>query len=150
MKAERTEADIQFMIDMTKAIGVKLARPDFQDAIRLGKKVEEKDRPLLVTMVTEESKSNIFRNIGKMANTKFKDVSINHDMTKMEREQNKKMVASAKEMESKDASGLWHYRVRGPPWDRKIIKLPKTKGQEQQGNPAAAHSRQEVAKEKPK
>ena len=124
VKTERSEADIQFVIDLAKDISVTLNRGDFVDAVRLGKR-SEVDRPLLVTMFREEKKSDIFRNLAKLRNTKFKDISINHDMTKLEREQNKKLVAEAKDMASNDKSGLWYYRVRGPPWERKIVQVPR-------------------------
>ena len=43
-------------------------------------------------------------------------------MTKLEREEGKQMYEKAKEM-SNQSQGKYLYRVRGPPWSRKIVKL---------------------------
>ena len=43
-------------------------------------------------------------------------------MTKEEREQNKKLLTEAKKLQDED-QGNWTYKVRGPPWDLKIVKL---------------------------
>ena len=41
------------------------------------------------------------------------------------REENKKLLAEAKKQESEDKSGKYIFRVRGPPWSRRIVKLEK-------------------------
>ena len=43
-------------------------------------------------------------------------------MTKMERGEGKQLYEKAKEM-SKAEQGKYQYRVRGPPWDRRIVKM---------------------------
>ena len=52
----------------------------------------------------------------------FKDIKVNHDMIKLEREEGKLMYEKAKEM-TNQSEGKYHYRVRGPPWKRRIVKL---------------------------
>jgi len=56
---------------------------------------------------------------------KFKEVVISHDLTKQEREECKGLVATAKVQESQDTSGEFIYRVRGPPGEMRVVKLPK-------------------------
>ena len=56
---------------------------------------------------------------------KFKEVVISHDLTKQERKECKRLVADAEDRESKDTSGEFIYRVRGPPGEMRVVKLPK-------------------------
>ena len=58
----------------------------------------------------------------KNAEEPYSRISISHDMTKEEREQNKKLLTEAKKLQDED-QGNWTYKVRGPPWDLKIVKL---------------------------
>jgi hypothetical protein len=44
-------------------------------------------------------------------------------MTKRERELNKEKVKQAKEKNDKNESGDYQYVVRGPPWERKVVKV---------------------------
>ena len=59
-------------------------------------------------------------------NDKFKNIKIDHDKTKQEREESKKLYEEAKRQEAADKSGEYLYRVRGPPWERKIRKIRKS------------------------
>ena len=47
-------------------------------------------------------------------------------MTPLEREENRKMVAEANEQTKNDKTGTV-YRVRGPPGDRKIVAINRTR-----------------------
>ena len=60
-------------------------------------------------------------------NLRFCDsnISMNHDMTKTEREETKHLVDKAREINKQDRMGEWFYKVRGPPWERKILKIRK-------------------------
>ena len=53
------------------------------------------------------------------------DISMHHDMTKTEREWTKHLVDKAREMNKQEHMGEWFYKVRGPPWERKILKIWK-------------------------
>ena len=50
---------------------------------------------------------------------------MNHDMTKTERERTRHLVDKAREMNKQDHMGEWFYKVRHPPWERKILKIWK-------------------------
>ena len=50
------------------------------------------------------------------------NISMNHDMTKTERELIKHVVDKTREMNKEDHMGEWSYKVRGPPWDKKNSK----------------------------
>ena len=47
-------------------------------------------------------------------------------MTKQNKRGIKKLFEEAKIQEATDQSGEYIYRVRGPPWERKIRKIKKT------------------------
>ena len=53
----------------------------------------------------------------------YKRLSVTHDMSKSEREANKEKVAEAKKLNDEEKSGKYKYIVRGPPWERRIIKI---------------------------
>ena len=53
------------------------------------------------------------------------DISMHHDMTKTEREWTKHVVDKAREMNKQDHMEEWLYKVRGPPWEKKILKIRK-------------------------
>ena len=48
------------------------------------------------------------------------NISMNHDMTKTEREETKHLVDKAGEMNKQDHVEEWFYKVRGPPWEEKF------------------------------
>lgn len=102
-------------------LGAECRSPE--KATRIGRR-GDKPRPLKVVMRSEEDKIQIFRNAKKLreAPEPFNAVSISSDMTPEERETNKKLIAEAKEMDRRDESGDWIHLVRGPPWDRRIVK----------------------------
>ena len=48
-----------------------------------------------------------------------------NNKTKQKREESKKLYEEAKRQEAAERSGEYLYRVRGPPWERKIRKIRK-------------------------
>ena len=108
---------------------------------RLGKFDENKQeskRPMLV-QITEEDKKTLFLNLNNLrgASNNLSGISISHDMTPLQREEDKEMFEEAKRMEEEETSGDFIFRVRGPPWNRYIKKIRKTAGQ---GNQAAGEN----------
>ena len=57
---------------------------------------------------------------------RYKKVSISHDMTATQRKDLKRLQNEAKAQEEKMA-GEYRFRVRGPPWALKIVKLAAQK-----------------------
>lgn len=84
-------------------------------------------RPLLVEFAELSAKNFVMNNLSMLRNSedKFKRLIINHDMTALERDQCRKLVSEAKEMEASDTSGEWIYRVRGIPGKMLIVKWRK-------------------------
>ena len=94
--------------------------------IRLGKHNKDKPRrPMLVTVNTQETKRRIFKGAaGLRRDGRFGEVKVANDLTKAEREQEKQLYNRAKDLE-KQNSGEYIFRVRGPPWARKVVKMKR-------------------------
>ena len=113
------------------------AKTDITKIIRLGKKVpkpedagpeyKEKNRPVLVSFAHVTKKEELMGTLGvlKEAEVPFSQLGISHDMSKQERENNKKLLNEAKRL-SDEEQGNWVYKVRGPPWNLKIVKIKKS------------------------
>ena len=95
---------------------------------RIGKFDKDKlKRPMLATFESIATKKQFFKNIRLLgANEELKNVSISNDLTRTEREQEAALRAEAKRLND-EASGDGQYRVRGPPWARKVVKIAKEK-----------------------
>ena len=105
------------------------AEVDSPDKVtRLGDRSDQdKPRPVKVEMKSEEEKRRVLRRAKKLkdAPAPFHRVSVSNDMSLEERDNNKKLLAEAKAMDARDTSGDWIHLVRGPPWDRQIVKLQR-------------------------
>ena len=84
----------------------------------------KKNRPILITLKTKETKGKLFSKAARLKGTKYEEIRLANDLTKSEREQEAKLFEKAKEMEKNCQDGLT-YRVRGPPWARKVVRLKK-------------------------
>ena len=93
--------------------------------IRLGRKDASKTRPLLIQFKELETKKQLFKNLRKLqqAEENIKILSISHDLTPEEREENRALLAEAKEKEANEPDYI--FQVRGPPWNRVIIKTKR-------------------------
>ena len=94
---------------------------------RLGAKVDDKKRPLLIKFSTGQKKADILENLSNLRDSTMKHISVQHDMTQTQRAELKELLdeAKAKERESGGGGGGGGmvFRVRGPPWARKIISF---------------------------
>ena len=128
---QRKTDDIMIVNELCKITG---ANPEsIKNVTRLGKKNEkdQKPRPMKVVFEDEKAKGVLMSNLKilAIADDKFKQLNVAHDMTQREREQNKKTLAEAKEkneaMDLKGQSEKFIFMVKGPPWDRKVVKVKK-------------------------
>ena len=76
----------------------------------------------------------------------YNELSFAYDLTKLEREQQKKLLTEAKKRDQEEG-GKWKHRVRGPPWDLKIVRKEVAKAQTQQQNPIDGIEEGKEAKE---
>lgn len=129
-KAENIE--VRKQDDVTGFLGVTndiceldVSAEELGKVIRLGKKREDGSfRPLLVQIKSLSRKRQIMRNLVKLRE-KRSDISVNHDMSKSEREHIRKLVVEADDLSKNEKSGEFVYRVRGPPWDKRIVKMAR-------------------------
>ena len=131
LKEERVTHDKEMVVKICKdVLKVTIATTDLKDARRMGEKIDTKSRPLKICLASESTKESIFKKLVRLRGSMYDNLTFTHDMTKMEREHKNKMVAEARVLEAKDG-GKWRYRVRGPPWDMKIVKLERLNMTEQ-------------------
>ena len=66
-------------------------------------------------------------NLYKLSNAAmpFKGISVKDDMTKQEREVDKKLQDEAKISNQRDPDSDFLFQVRGLPWKRKMVKVRK-------------------------
>lgn len=112
-------------------ISIYLGLEDFTEynivkILRMGTYEEGKTRPILVELDSAVTKHKIMRNTYKLKEAEeFRGWSLQHDMTKEQREIVRKLVEEAKQKERDDESGEYIYRVRGPPHKKYIKRIKK-------------------------
>jgi hypothetical protein len=124
----RTEHDTRKVRDILQVCGVKHDESSIARVYRPG--IFDKDkgkRPLIATLNKPELKSELFKNASKLRNSdhELKEVRIGNDLTRTERVQEKELYEKSKQMQ--EQSGEHRFRVRGPPWARRIVKMPLDK-----------------------
>lgn len=133
-REERQQKDQEAVKDVFKSCRVRTAADSFVRVTRLGKinRSEEAEesgrpgRPILVTLQSMELKISLFRKISALHQTdKFKNVRVANDLTRTEREKEKELYEEAKEKQRK-SSGEYIFKVRGPPWARRVVRIHKT------------------------
>lgn len=118
---ERIDYDVEQVTKLFQDCKITLEDGNIRKTKRLGKYNKEKPyRPVLVQMLSVESKLVLFKNIHKIKKIpKYEKVNVSNDLTKAEREQEKLLWEQAKKMQAEDVSGDFLYKVRGHPGDEK-------------------------------
>jgi len=96
--SERKQNDMIFVKDLFDAVfNMTIEDADIEKLYRLGRRQEDKPRPLLIAFHNEK-KDYIMANLRnlKYSVDKFKKIGISHDLPPREREENKRMVEEAK------------------------------------------------------
>ena len=122
---DRVKHDKKEVIKVARFCEADVDEESFAKVIRLGKHDPEKTRPLLVEFCETKDKKMMFRHLGKLreAPEDIKKYSISHDFTKIQREEEKRLREEAKKREAA-SSGEALFRVRGPPWNRQVRRIP--------------------------
>ncbi len=124
--AENTPTtDIDHFMSMCTSMTVNITADDILDHRRLGLPGTGKTRPLLVKLRNVSVKSSIFKNLNKLKNTTYSQLSLANDLTKAQRLAEKELRDKAKSMADNDTSNNFSYKVVGPPWRREIKVMPK-------------------------
>lgn len=140
---DRKEGDTIFVnqfLDFIHADSVNVV-----SVVRLGKRPKQGenadtpinvDRPIKVICGNADQKREVLRKVSNLKHADdenaFKQVSVTHDMTRAEREENKRKLEEAKKktLDGND-DGKYIFKVRGPPWNRRTVRLQvKQSGEE--------------------
>ena len=122
-EGENEETDrIELLQMCQEGLKITTSTDTFTRTKRLGpKKIGGSDRPLLVTVKDLATKTQMFKSAKYLKEGKYSKIALKNDMTKNERVREKALWEEAKAKTT--ASGDGEYRVRGPPWARKIVKM---------------------------
>ena len=116
---------------LSTIIGENMERSEVKRILRLGKRnYHDKEhipqRPLLVEFVSGMTKNYVMQHLYRLRNADgYQNIVMSHDMTVSEREECKRLVDVAKDMQSKEESGEFIFRVRGLPGKMKVVKIRK-------------------------
>ena len=130
LQESNIENDIKEVIKINRAIGNEdFNRNNISSIARLGDS-NGRDRPLKVELDSFVTKLKIMRNAKYLSEEPdYYDISIQHDLTKFQMIEYKRLVQRSVEDEANDKEGNFKYRVRGPPGQWSIVKYPKNSHQ---------------------
>ena len=136
--AEKNEKDKKMIQEMSSHCGVKIGDKDIIRISRIGKPKPTGDhRPMLVAFEALESKIELFKNLSKLKDSPYDSVRINHDLTKAQRAENKRLIEQAQRQE-RESGGKTMYRVRGPPWNRQVKMIRQHQSEQLESPPEAS------------
>ena len=124
-KEECIKEDEAFFTELCEE--VKIGKQSIIKVVRIGKKENDKNRPLKVCFCNEFDKRKFFANLYYLKNSeeKYRKVQVQHDLSKEERETIKNLGKEADEKNSQEKPKDFLYRVRGSPGAMKIVKVYK-------------------------
>ena len=125
-KEQQAREDKKFIADFCKLIEVP--EVDVTEVTRLGKRTEEKVRPLRFRVKDSEQKGELMKNLNRLkdADKPFSEIQVSHDLTINQRTLLKSKIDEAKKMTDESTDKTWVYKARcplGPHWDVKIVRL---------------------------
>lgn len=126
---DRKESDSLTVKNILQFIG---SEPEnVSNVIRLGKRPDStnnnsKPRPVKVNMSNVSAKKDVLKKLHKLKQAEtgsiYRKISVVHDMSREERETDKKLRAEAAKR-NENNQGNERFVVRGPPWDRRVVRL---------------------------
>jgi hypothetical protein len=125
-REDRGKEDKKFCVSLVKeTLEIDVTEEDFVKVFRLGKRGDS-CRPLLIQFRERGTKNRVMETLFKLktAEEKFKNISVTHDMTPLERIACKNLVAEAKSKQLTE-QGEFKWRVRGLPGMLKLIRVHK-------------------------
>ena len=93
---------------------------------RLGNQHRNRKRPIKICMNSEPDKIAVLTNSNKLrtALEPYKSARVSSDMSEAERNENKRLLGEARKRNDQESGNFIHL-VRGPPWNRRIVTVPK-------------------------
>lgn len=114
--------DKQMFLEICKAIKIK---PKVEEATRIRSCRADCSQPLKVTFENLADKKNFLRTATFFQFSEFSSLKISHDMTPSEKNLNKTLLRAAYELNQQAPANSFVYKVRGPPWNSRIVKVSK-------------------------
>ena len=120
--ADEGKTEKEIINELFKFIDVK---EEGEEYFRLGKKVEKKNRPIKVCFQDINKKRKFLSLLHKLqkAPESLKSFNIQHDLSLSERDNLNLMLKKAKEQNDREKPEGFQYKVRGPPFAFKIVKI---------------------------
>ena len=91
--------------------------------------IEDEEVPvprLLLATFTEAAKASLMKNAYKLQfSSEMKEITIKHDMSKEDRQKEYELRQETRQKQMDDTDQDFLYRVQGPNWDRRIVKIRK-------------------------
>lgn len=139
LKDDIIKQDVAQVLEIGKEIGADLTEDDVLLVKRVGRrgqirKVHGKDVEvprLLISTFTETVKSIVMKKAYKLQYSDseyLRTIGLKHDMSQDERKEDSRLRREAKQMQEDSDNENFVFLVRGPSWERKIIKVKKTGG----------------------
>ena len=123
---ERQTYDLNQVNELFTDCDITLDPANIENCKRLGKYNAEKTRPILTALQSVDVKVTLFKNMYKAKKMpKYEKVGVSNDLTKTERQEEKKLFSLAQELQQKEGKGEFLFKVKGPPWARRIVKVQK-------------------------
>ena len=125
-REDRVKEDKTFCLQLFNTVlEIDILETEFK-FFRLGKR-DNDNRPLMIQFREKTQKNRVMESLHKLRNaeSKFKNISVTHDLTINERAECKSLLAEAKQKQTQE-SGEYLWRVRGLPGQLKLVKLRKT------------------------
>lgn len=121
-EVDEKKRDNEFVESLCKYIGLESGNVE---VFRLGKKKEKIIRPIKLIFENLDNKKQFLSLLYKLKNgpEDFKKINIQHDLSPSERDYLKTLLKEAKEKNEKEQPKGFLYKVRGPPFDLKIVKV---------------------------
>ena len=125
---ESTDKDKEWVNALINDLHVRVS---IKRAIRIGKPLAGKTRPILLALANESEKMNLLGNLQALKDMPiYKGISITEDLTPNQRKEFKELSSEAKQLNETDGSFIW--RVRGFSKNGFFLKkLPKLINQRQ-------------------
>ena len=103
-------------LELSNVPNVKIQRVDANN--------KKYHKPIKVCFEQNWEKRKFLSSLFKLKSVeKYNGIWIKHDMCSDDRAENNKLLKEAHELNAKDNSKDYKYKVRGPPWSMRIVKI---------------------------
>ena len=125
---ERTKSDKELISKIVDGMNLDTEQINIEKAVRLGRRKDdpqENPRPLVITFSTLTAKKEFLKNANKLKQSddaSLNVMTIQNDMSQKDREHERELVLE-KFSKNAEAAGNCRYVIRGPPGERKLIKI---------------------------